>query len=114
MSCTSDSYENFTIELPSKKYFSSEETITTPSQNLEEKDKKILEKKNLCSYLFFGDYLLNSENYTNGYPEITEKTKCFNVDQFDDLKNLIDCRYAEITHKMALKKKIENLLLYSE
>ena len=31
MSCTSDSYENFTIELPSKKYFSSEETITTPS-----------------------------------------------------------------------------------
>ena len=38
MSCTSDSYENFTIELPSKKYFSSEETITTPSQNLEEKD----------------------------------------------------------------------------
>ena len=105
MSCTSDSYEDFAIELPSKKYFSSEETITTPSQNLEEKDKKILEKKNLCSYLFFGDYLLNSENYTNGYPEITEKTKCFNVDQFDDLKNLIDCGYAEITYTDGSEKK---------
>ncbi len=61
-----------------------------------ENDKNIIKGNNTCGYISLGRYIDNIDNYINGYPNIEDKNACFNVDQFDDLKNLIDCGYAEI------------------
>ena len=65
---------------------------------LEDMDR--LMNKNTCSYKYFGRYVDNKANLENNIPyeNITDKNICFNVDQFDELKDLLNCGYAEIKY----------------
>jgi hypothetical protein len=54
-----------------------------------DEDKAIIESKNTCSYISFGSF------YETGNIGISDKNKCFNAEQFNDLKGLIDCGYGE-------------------
>ena len=56
-----------------------------------EEDKAIIENKNTCSYISFGSF------YETGNIGISDKNKCFNAEQFNDLKGLIDCGYGEVS-----------------
>ena len=71
---------------------------------LNETDKNIIKGSNTCGYISLGRYIDNIDKYPNGYPNIEDKNICFKVDQFDDLKNLIDCGYAEIKFYISSKE----------
>ena len=64
---------------------------------LTEEDEKIFFGKNNCWYKayarFYNDY--EGERYIN----ISDKNVCYNVDRFEDLKDIMDCGYATITGK---------------
>lgn len=68
---------------------------------LNEDDKKIINNNNTCYYQMSGrldpDY---NENITFN---ISNKNVCFNVDRFEELKELIDCAYS--TYKIIYKNK---------
>lgn len=64
---------------------------------LTEEDEKIFFGKNNCWYKayarFYNDY--EGERYIN----ISDKNVCYNVDRFEDLKDIMDCGYATIKGK---------------
>ena len=64
---------------------------------LTKEDEEIFFGKNNCFYRaharFYDDY--EGERYIN----ISDKNVCYNVDRFEDLKDLMDCGYATITGK---------------
>ena len=57
------------------------------------KDKEIISSGKTCTSYLFGGY---QEGSSEGYKNIPDKNTCFNAQQFDDLKNLVDCGYAII------------------
>lgn len=95
------SYSNANFE---KESYSKGEEIIFDTGNLPENEKKIMQGIKTCSYLFYGKFLDElkqiSTDYSNykGYENIQDKTICFNAEQFPDLKDLIDCGYAEIKY----------------
>jgi hypothetical protein len=64
---------------------------------LTKEDEKIFFGKNNCFYRtfdrFYNDY--KGEKNIN----ISDKNVCYNVDRFEDLKDIMDCGYATITGK---------------
>ena len=58
---------------------------------LSEEDKNILFSNQTCSYLLLGRFYFNP---TREYPSIKDKNTCFNAKQPTELKNIIDCGYA--------------------
>lgn len=64
---------------------------------LTKEDEKIFFGKNNCFYRaharFYDDY--EGERYIN----ISDKNVCYNVDRFEDLKDIMDCGYATIKGK---------------
>ena len=86
-----------------KENYNKNEVVSLTSATLSEKDKAILIKKNLCSYLYYGKFS-KEYNELKGYPNIRDKNVCFNTDQFSELENLIDCGYAEINFKIESKE----------
>ena len=64
---------------------------------LTKEDEKIFFGKNNCWYKayarFYNDY--EGERYIN----ISDKNVCYNVDRFEDLKDIMDCGYATIKGK---------------
>ena len=64
---------------------------------LTKEDEEIFFGKNNCFYRaharFYDDY--EGERYIN----ISDKNVCYNVDRFEDLKDIMDCGYATITGK---------------
>jgi hypothetical protein len=58
---------------------------------LTEEDIELIKKKNTCSYLSFGAFNAQSTSYEG----VRNKNLCFNADQFNELKDLINCGYAE-------------------
>ena len=101
-------------ELPqfssNKESYSKGEEINLTLNELTRSDINLIYSKSTCSYYFYGkvwDYLMdfqkNISNY-KGYPNITDKNLCFNVKQFSDLKDLVDCGYAEIKYKSGNKE----------
>jgi hypothetical protein len=69
---------------------------------LTEKDKNIIKSKNTCKYRNYARFI--DVDFYKGNKEInvTDKNVCFNVDQYDDLKDLMDCAY------YTAKGKIDN------
>ena len=67
---------------------------------LTEKDKNIMSNKNTCKYRNYARFI--DADFYNGNKEInvTDKNVCFNVDQYDDLKDLMDCAYYTATGKI--------------
>ena len=82
------------LEKPKKETYNTNEIVETEEATLSSKDKEILLSEKTCTYYYFGRYYYDLEK--KGYPNITDKNTCFNANQFDDLKNLIDCGYATI------------------
>lgn len=85
------------IYIGRKETYENSETIELIPATWTENDKKIFNEHNTCAYLYYGRYIDNKSKYSTGYPDITDKNTCFNADQFEDLKNLVDCGYAEMT-----------------
>ena len=78
--------------------------------------KKLITSKNTCLYLLWGRYhnyileLVYSQNIENygAYQSIKDKNVCFNAQQFPELKDLIDCGYAEIKYIKGTQEKTIN------
>jgi hypothetical protein len=64
------------------------------SVTLTESEKEKLKKRNTCSYQIGGRFI--DEINPNPSPNfnISNKSLCFNVDRFDELKDLVDCGYS--------------------
>ena len=65
--------------------------------NLTKEEKEIVEKSNTCSYLSYGKSRDSIEKFLDYPLDLDNKEACFQVDQFDELKGLVDCGYAEVT-----------------
>ena len=96
-----DEIKNITVPILEKDFYSKNEIIKykeVPFNDLlTEKDKKILDSNNTCTYHYAARFL---ENYPGVRKlNISDKTVCFNVDRFEDLKDISDCGYATIKAK---------------
>ena len=93
-----------------KESYNKGEVIVLKTEKISEEDKKIIMGKKTCRYLFEGRFynIVNDEtlmqNY-KGHPDIEDKNTCFNAEQFPDLKDLLDCGYAEIKYTTESNKQ---------
>lgn len=77
-------------------YKKGEELFMLPINGTESpEDMERYTNKNTCFYKFYGKFY---ENETIPYQNITDKNICYNVDQFNELKNLLNCGYGEIKY----------------
>ena len=76
---------------PEKEIYEKNEDITVKPREFSTTDIKTILSKNTCSYKFLGKSM-----EANKLVNITESKECFNVYQFPDHENLINCGYAEI------------------
>lgn len=88
----------FFIEQTEKETYSKGEIIIISNGTLTEDDKRIIVGNNTCLYQFYGRFMENVHKGSFIYPDITNENTCFNVDQFNDLKNLINCGYSETNY----------------
>ena len=79
---------------PKKEFYNLDETVELEKDSLTNADKSKLLSKKTCKYYNFGRYFWDSQKLN--YPNINDKNICFNSEQLDDLKDLIDCGYADI------------------
>ena len=90
--------EDLTIYGGEKKTYNKGEKINTKKISLTPVDKEIISSKNTCLYKLFGRFIDNyNKNGVTSYPNVKDKTLCFNSDQFDEALNLFNCGYAEIS-----------------
>lgn len=83
--------------------FEEGEEVVLQEKLLTDEEQKIKDKGNTCSYLYYGRFLdqyveANPKSGFLKYTDIEDKNVCFNADQFPELKDLIDCGYAEINY----------------
>ena len=93
--------EDYEWDKPKKETYNTNEVVETEKDTLSSKDKDIIKSEKTCSYYFLGRYYYDLEK--KRYPDITDKNICFNANQFDDLKNLLDCGYATINFSLGGK-----------
>lgn len=103
-------FDKMELYSANKETYSKGEEIVLNEVKLTSEDKRILTSKKTCSYQYYGrfvDYVYNLVDYRNynGYPNIEDKNVCFNVEQFPDLTDLIDCGYAEIKFRVTNDKQ---------
>ena len=96
-----DINNNKDIYTSEKKSYQKGEEIILIKETLTNEDINLIKNKKTCTYYYFGKFIESLEDVSNfkGYPNITDKNICFNAEQFNDLKDLIDCGYATITYK---------------
>ena len=106
LSSAREEYKNgFTeIQIFKKGKYSIDETIPIVIEKLSKDDIKKVNGNNTCSYQLEGRYIDNIKKYPSGYPNIDDKNICFNVDQFPDLKGLVNCGYAKIRYRIEAKE----------
>ena len=100
--------EFFTLK---KESYSKGEEIKYEGETFSEEDKKIItQQKNTCLYFYYGKYfdelyeLSNDLSKYKAYENIQDKNICFNANQFSELKDLVDCGYAEIKYVIENKE----------
>ena len=77
-------------------YKKGEEIYMYPINGTESpEDMERYENKNTCFYKYYGKFY---EDKTIPYQNITDKNICYNVDQFDELNNLLNCGYGEVKY----------------
>jgi len=95
---------NRTAFIFDKETYSRDDIIKSKSNKLNdiltEKDKNIMSNKNTCKYRNYARFI--DVDFYNGNKEInvSDKNVCFNVDKFDELKDLMDCAYYTATGKI--------------
>ena len=78
-----------------------------------EEDIKMIESHNICSYKFDGENTqlifdcYSGDKEKCDYYHIKSADICYNTHQFDDLKDLVNCGYAEIKLKKKDGKEVE-------
>ena len=101
---------------PDKEEYSLNDEIVLSDVEFTDEEKKLITSKNTCLYLLWGRYYdsmleyvysQNMENY-GAYQSIKDKNVCFNAQQFPELKDLIDCGYAEIKYIEGTQEKTIN------
>ena len=75
-----------------KESYKKDEIIVTKMINITKEDKEKRERNNTCLYKYYY-YTLSQED---GPLNVTDKNICFNVEQYDELKNKLGCGYATI------------------
>lgn len=86
--------ENLELSQLVKDSYTKGETIQIKKLLPTSDDLKILNSKQTCSYYLYGRFY--GKELTE-YPDISDKSTCFNAKQFSDLSGIIDCGYATIT-----------------
>ena len=79
---------------PKKESYNLDEVVEFEKASFTNKDKDILFSEKTCTYYFYGKYYWDPKKIK--YEDITDKNICFNAQQFDDFKNLVDCGYSEM------------------
>lgn len=108
ISFTKDFYKKNYYQSYNKENYEKDETIYLIYKNFTDAEMKIYNSNNTCSYQLVGRYYENKQNYPDGYPDINDKNICFNTEQFNELKDLINCGYAEFKINHNNKSKIIN------
>lgn len=67
--------------------------------SLTEKDKNIMNNNNTCMYRSYARFIDPDFYYGNKKINVSDKNVCFNVDKFDDLKDVMDCGYYTVKAK---------------
>ena len=90
-----------TIVKYEKETYSRDDTIKVIEVNLLEsltaEDKNIINNQNTCHYRSIARFDVNYIDETK--VNISDKNICFNVDRFEELKDVLDCGYATIKGK---------------
>jgi len=94
-----DSYDNIKKKLlkTEKESYNTDEVIKFVPETLSTSDINNLKSEKTCFYYLYGPLFAN--NYKK-YDDISDKNICFNVQQFDEFKDLIDCGYAIFKFKV--------------
>ena len=87
-----------------KETYSKDEVIKMKNKELTDEDKEDMLSKNTCGYLYFRRNLKIIEEMEDNYDfsnfkkkiDISNKNLCFDYYQFPELKDLVDCGYANI------------------
>ena len=94
-----DFYPKFVLD-PTKDYFNKDEVVYVNYVYVSDADNKIINSANTCYYKMVGKIKYEQ----NGkFLNITDKNECFNVQQFPDLRNLLNCGYSTITFNISGK-----------
>ena len=87
-----------------KESYQKGEEIILKGVSFSDEEKNNLKNKKTCTYLYYWRYYDNIENSFSqgkqyeGYPNIEDKNICFNAEQIPELKDIIDCGYADINY----------------
>lgn len=92
----------FPYEESAKASYGIDDQIIISGKQITDEELKILKSKNTCGYLLLGRYSDEATSNPNlkGYPNINDKNICFKASKFPEVKDLIDCGYAEIKYKI--------------
>ena len=103
-----DFYPKFVLD-PTKDFFKKDEIVYVNYVQVSDEDNKIINSANTCYYKMFGKIIYEQ----NGkFLNITDKNECFNVQQFPDLRNLLNCGYSTITFNISGKVSTINTCFY--
>ena len=88
-----------------KKSYSTNDIIEESEKKLPQNERELLLSKKTCTYQIYGRYMEDYNKYSGdnlsnykGYPNITDKNICFNTEKFTEIKDKIDCGYAELKY----------------
>ena len=103
-----DFYPKFVLD-PTKDFFKKDEIVYVNYVNVSVEDNKIINSSNTCFYKMVGKIIYEQ----NGkFLNITDKNECFNVQQFPDLRNLLNCGYSTITFNISGKVSTINTCFF--
>lgn len=92
--------DNTTILIYDKETYDKDDIIKLKYVPLTEEEKRIINNNNTCDYNTFSRFV-DPDNYIGEKKiNVTDKNVCFNVDKFEDLKDITDCGYATIKGKI--------------
>lgn len=93
------SYDTIKYQLleTEKESYNTDEVIKFVPGTLSTSDINKLKSEKTCLYYLYGPYFANNHKK---YDDISDKNICFNVQQFDEFKDLIDCGYAIFKFKV--------------
>ena len=88
---------------PEKESYQKGEEIIIKTRRMSDDDINTFKSKSTCAYQLYGRFLESYHNIGNGedfngYVDVENKNSCFNVQQFSDLKDILQCGYAEIKY----------------
>lgn len=95
-----DSLDEIEFDQTLKETYGSEEIIETKIVKMSNADQKTMLSENTCNYHFYGKSY--QDNFSTIH-EIEDKNICFNADQFEDLKDLLDCGSAKMSFTLGGK-----------